>query len=420
MIWTQELRAFIAKHIDDDTDTLLLSAAKYPGIDVPAAVDQIEARRRLKNKLPEWYALSDNLIMGGRVPAEQCSSELAAKYKRGLVLGESICDMTGGMGVDLFYMSRGLKTAIYTERQSHLCENAKHNFSVLGADNIEVREGDGRDLAIPDVDTIYLDPARRAGDGSRVYEIADCEPNVVEWQGELMKHCKRLVTKHSPMVDVQRTLERLIGITDIHIVAVKGECKEVLVVQEASVVDSSSVLSSSATFATSLSSSVISPSLNGKNADVSIHCVDFVTEGVLEHHYHLGEEANANAEYCGEEVGAYLYEPDVTLMKAHAFRHLCGAYGVKKLDGDVHLYTSDVLVTDFPGRRFIVEEVMDFSSKLLKTIKRVIPQANITSRGFVLTADELRKRAGIKDGGSVYLFAGTVAGKKVLVKCRKA
>ncbi len=392
MTFTTELREFIIQHKDDDTDSLLLSAKRYPDIDVPYAVDQIEARRRLKNKLPEWYAVSDDLIMGGRIPAEQCSSEVTAKYKRSLVLGESLCDLTGGMGVDLYYMSRGLKSAIYTERQHHLCEAAEHNFNVLGADNITIHEGDGRELPIPDVDTIYLDPARRAGDGSRVYEVSDCEPNIIEWQDELLSHCKRLVTKLSPMADIQRTVERLHNVTDIHVVAVKGECKEVLMVQSSE------------------------PSTD----DINIHCVDFVTEGILEHHYRLNDETEASATYCGENVSSYLYEPDVTLMKSHAFRHICKVYGVDKLDADVHLYTSNSLVDNFPGRRFVVEEELDFSSKMLKTIKRNIPQANITSRGFVLTADELRKRAGIKDGGSVYLFACTVMGRKVIVKCKKA
>ncbi len=392
MAFTTELREFIIQHKDDDTDSLLLSAKRYPDIDVPYAVDQIEARRRLKNKLPEWYAVSDDLVMGGRIPAEQCSSEVTAKYKRSLVLGESLCDLTGGMGVDLYYMSRGLKSAIYTERQHHLCEAAEHNFNVLGADNITIHEGDGRELPIPDVDTIYLDPARRAGDGSRVYEVADCEPNIIEWQDELLNHCKRLVTKLSPMADIHRTLERLHNVTDVHVVAVKGECKEVLMVQ----------------------------SSETSTDDINIHCVDFVTEGILEHHYRMKDEAEASATYCGENVSSYLYEPDVTLMKSHAFRHICKVYGVDKLDADVHLYTSNSLVDNFPGRRFVVEEELDFSSKMLKTIKRNIPQANITSRGFVLTADELRKRAGIKDGGSVYLFACTVMGRKVIVKCKKA
>ena len=171
---TIEVRDFINTHEDDDVDGLLLSAKRFTGIDIPFAVEQIEARRRLKNKLPEWYAARKELIMGGRIPAEQCSSEATARYKRALVLGDTLCDLTGGMGVDLYYMSRGLKSAIYTEQQTHLCEAARHNFEILGADNIIVREGDGRELPLPDVDTIYLDPARRAGDGSRVYVVSGC------------------------------------------------------------------------------------------------------------------------------------------------------------------------------------------------------------------------------------------------------
>lgn len=400
MNWTKELRDFIVEHKEDDTDSLMFSASRYPGIDMPFVVDQIEARRRLKNKLPEWYAVSDDLIMGGRVPAEQCSSETTAKYKRGLVLGNTLCDMTGGMGVDLFYMSRGLDSAIYTERQEHLCEAARHNFSVLGADNVVVREGDGRSLPIPDVDTIYLDPARRAEDGGRVYEVSDCEPDVVAWQDELLSHCRHLVCKVSPMVDIHRTLSRLHNVTDVHIVAVKGECKEVLIEQGECRQDDSVELSS--------------------RESVVIHCVDFLSSCVMEHHYEYDKEKGAVSTFAENGVEDYLYEPDVTLMKACAFRHLCDDYGVKKLGGDVHLYTSETLVGQFPGRRFVVEEVMDFSSKLLKTLKRSIPQANITSRGFVLTADELRKRSGIKDGGDVYLFGAVVGGKKIIIKCRKA
>ena len=83
-LMTPELRDFIEKHQNDDTSELLLAARRYQGIDVPFAVEQIEARKRLKEKLPEWYK-NKELIMGGRVPAEQCSSELTARYKHDIV-----------------------------------------------------------------------------------------------------------------------------------------------------------------------------------------------------------------------------------------------------------------------------------------------------------------------------------------------
>ena len=396
MNWTPETKAFIHQHQNDDTDRLLLSAHRYVGIDVLFAVDQIQSRRQIKNKLPEWFA-NEDIVMSGRVPAEQCSSEQTAKYKRDLVLGDTLCDMTGGMGVDLYYMSRGLQKAVYTERQPLLCKTATHNFAALKADNIEIREGDGRTLPIPDVDTIYLDPARRAADGSRVYDLADCEPNVVEWQNDLLLHCKRLIVKMSPMVDVSRVLDLLPSITQLHIVSSKGECKEVLAVCDKNPVQSR----------------------EQARHDVEIFCVDFKSNGKILYSYKLNEERCAESVFA-EKIGNYLYEPDVSVLKAGAYKSLCASFDVQKLDVNSHLYTSVVLRDTFPGRVFEIEESVDFSSKSLKTLKRNIPQANITARNFVMTADQLRTRTGIKDGGDVYLFASTMKGiGNIILKCKK-
>lgn len=390
MLWTSTLRDFIQKHINDDTSSLLLSARKYPDIDVPFAVDQIEARKRLKNKLHEWYANPD-IITGGRIPAEQCSSEQTARYKRSIIEGESLCDMTGGMGVDFWYMTEGMTKAIYTERQSHLCEAARHNFSVLddGAHpSIEIRNGDGRDMPIPTVDVIYLDPARRATDGSRVYAIEDCEPNIIEWQDELLAHAKSVVTKVSPMVDITDALRKLRNVAEVHVVAVKNECKEVLFVQKAEKADS----------------------------DVTVHCVDFLSAKRFDYSFILSDETSVSV----SEIGRYLYEPDVTLMKAQAFATLCSCYAIAQLDYDTRLMTSSELVADFPGRIFVIDETIPFSSKTLKQLRKIIPQANIATRNFIISADELRKRTGIRDGGDVYLFGAKVNGLgDTLLKCSK-
>lgn len=389
MDWTPQLRDFVVEHMDDDLDRLLFSAGRYPEIDMPVAVEQIEARRRLRNKLPEWYAAPD-LIMGGRVPAEQCSSELTARYKRDLVVGRTLADLTGGMGVDFYYMSRGLESAVYVERQPHLCVAAKHNFKILGAGNVEVVEGDGM-LLLLEADTIYLDPARRATDGSRVYDLVACEPDVVTNRQLLMERCRRLVIKISPMADLNRVLRLMPGISQIHVLAVRGECKEVLLV------------------------------LDRDNAvdTVSIYCVDFKATGKIVFQFTCQEETDARSVFA-ETCGRYLYEPDVSVMKAGAFRCVGQRYGVSKLELNSHLYTSEELRSDFPGRIFQVEEVIAFASKTVKNLRRTIPQANITARNFPLTADKLRARTGIRDGGEVYLFATSL--NKVgacLLKCRK-
>ena len=395
MNWTPELRDFIQEHMNDDTAELLLAARKYLGIDVPFAVEQIEARKRLKGKLPEWYGNAD-LIMGGRVPAEQCSSELTARYKRNIIKGKSLCDMTGGMGVDFWYMSEGMERAIYTERSEWLCEVAKHNFQMLQTLRPEyvIRCGDGRELPIPSVDVIYLDPARRAGDGSRVYAMEDCEPNIVEWQDELLQHAKTVLVKLSPMVDLTDVMRKLKGVTEVHVVAVKNECKEVLVKQAYALGDF-------------------------PHAEcVTMHCVDFVWEKVIHYTTKFPDEMDVLVSAGG--VKHYLYEPDVTLMKAQAFGSLCHRFNVRQLEIGTHLMTSDEFIPDFPGRIFEVEEKIPFSSKVLKGLKKAISQANIATRNFVLTADELRKKTGIKDGGEVYLFGAKVKDVgQMLLKCRK-
>ncbi len=395
MNWTPLIRDFISQHINEDTAELLFAAKRYPDVDVAFAAEQIEARKRLKTKLPEWYSNPD-LIMGGRVPAEQCSSEQTARYKRGLVCtlhdgsaAESLCDLTGGMGVDFWYMSKDMKRAFYVERQQHLCEAARHNFAHLagGCPSIEIIHADGEEISIPSVDIIYLDPARRASDGSRVYAIEDCEPNVISWQSELLAHAKVVLVKLSPMVDITDALRKLHNVTDVYVVAVKNECKEVLVKMQ-----------------------------HEASSDVMFHCVDFPDEK----EYVFSSDAASEWQVRVGSLGEYLYEPDVTLMKAQAFKSLCHDFPVRQLDYDTRLMTSDEHIDAFPGRLFHIKEVIPFSSKVQKRLKSRFPKANIAVRNFPLSADELRKRTGIKDGGDVYLFGAKAFDiGNVLLVCSK-
>lgn len=406
MTWNPEIKQFIADHLQDDTARLLFSAHRFPGVDVPFAVEQIEARRRLKNKLPEWYANPD-LVMGGRIPAEQCSSEQTARYKHSLVEGyHSLCDMTGGMGVDFWYMSRGMDEAIYSECQPHLCEAASHNFAALSASSadarpvISVREGVSTQMPVPDVDVIYLDPARRSDSGSRIYEIEDCIPNVIAWQDELLSHCKRLITKVSPMADVSRTLQRLRDVLVVHIVSVRNECKELLIVQKGEQ----------------------APSLDPSAQEVMFHCVDFLPKGMVSFSFCLSELSDSASVPIVSALSEmrYLYEPDVSLMKAQAFAPLVCKYPIQMVDANTHLFVSDQAIPDFPGRSFVIDQLIEFSSRQLKQLKRQIPQANIATRNFVLSPEELRSRSGIREGGSVYLF-GCQAHQigAVLLSCHK-
>ncbi|MBR5298449.1 MAG: SAM-dependent methyltransferase [Parabacteroides sp.] len=393
MLTKQQIQ-FIQEHITDDTSRLLLSASKYPGLDIPFLVEQIVSRRQIRDKLPSWYA-NKELVFPAKIAAEQCSSEQTALYKQLLVEANwTMCDLTGGLGIDSYYFSRKVKQLTYIERFPAYCEVATHNFNVLGADNIRVLNVDTTQYIeeLPSVDAFYIDPARRGESNKRMFALSDCEPNLPELLPELLKRAPRVIAKLSPMADIQMTLDLLPGTSVVYVLSVKNECKELLFVVERT---------------TAIEEPII-------------HCVNFTSEGKESvFSFTIGDEHRTEIlKYEG--VGDFLYEPNASVLKAGAFKQVAFCYDVKKLHINSHLYTSEKLVSDFPGRIFRIDEVHPFSGKLCKGLSRIIPQANITVRNFPLTVEELRKRTKVKDGGDVYLFATTLAnGDKVLIQCSK-
>ncbi len=225
---------FIKDHATDDLTRLLLSAAKYPGMDIPFLVDQIAVRRQIREKLPSWFE-NGQLVFPAKIAAEQCSSEQTAAYKQELI-GESwtICDLTGGLGIDSYFLSRKAKHLTYIERFPVYCEAAKHNFSVLEANNITIINADAAQVVdtLPEVDAFYIDPARRGESNKRVFALQDCEPNLPGLLPALLKRSPHVIAKLSPMADIQMTLELLPGTTSVHVLSVRNECKELLFVVE--------------------------------------------------------------------------------------------------------------------------------------------------------------------------------------------
>lgn len=391
---TNEFRQFVKEHAADDLNRLLLSASRYPSIDVAFAVEQIASRRQIRDKLPAWYA-NEALLFPSKISAEQCSSEQTASYKQRLVKeSDRLCDLTGGLGIDSFYFSRLVSHVTYIERFPAYCEAARHNFAALNVANITIVEGDSKELVagLPEVDVFYIDPARRGEGNKRVYALTDCEPDLPALLPELFRHAPKVIAKLSPMADIRLTLDLLPGTTGIHVLSVKNECKELLFVVERDM-------------------EMVSP---------AIHCINFNNNGREESFTFSLMDEQVEELHLACQLKRYLYEPNASLLKAGAFKSTAARFGMEKLHVSSHLYTSDERKDNFPGRSFVVEEVYPFSSKLCKSLAKDIPQANITVRNFPLSVDELRKRTKIADGGEVYLFATTLAdNSKILVKCRK-
>lgn len=388
-----ETLRFIEEHKEDDTRVLALQGRKYPGVDMGVAITQIAGRQVAARKVPSWHAVS-GLWYPRHLSMEQCSSEATALYKASLLQGDTFADLTGGFGIDCCFISRHFGQADYVERQAELCELALHNFPLVGVGHIRVHHQDGaaylQDM-LP-VDCLFLDPARRDGQGGKTVAISDCEPDVGVLEPLLVAKAKTVLVKLSPMLDLSLALGGLKTVREVHVVAVNNECKELLLVLQEAAVSSEAV----------------------------VHCEHIAGNGERQHYVFTLNQEKASLCPLADEVGAYLYEPNAAILKAGAFRSLTQAYPVEKLHASSHLYTSDDWVAGFPGRRFRVEGVSGFGKKELKAFLQDRTQANITVRNFPLSVAELRKRLRLKEGGDDYIFATTLSNnQKVLIRGTK-
>lgn len=379
---------FIREHAGDDVRQLALQAKRYPEVDMRVAATQIEGRRLASTKLPTWAAV-DGMVYPVRLSLEQCSSEVTARYKASLVSGQRLADLTGGFGVDCSYMAEGFEETTYIERNEELCRIAGHNFALLGRP-IRVVNADSEEAldSLPHQDWIFIDPARRDKAGNKVVSLMDCTPDVCRLKPLLMQKATRMMIKCSPMLDISQAVRELQSVSEVHVVSVNNECKELLLI------------------------------LGGAAVEGSIHTINYHGGEVQKFVYAASEEVAALCPYA-TSVARYLYEPNSSLMKAGCYRLPAQRYGLSKLHPNTHLYTSDTLVSDFPGRVFRVERVCGFGKKELKTLG--CKQANLAVRNFPERVDALQKRLKIQDGGSTYLFATTLQDEsKALIVCTKA
>ena len=388
----KETRQFISEHEKDDIFTLRLQYNNNPDIDINLAINQITGKQKIKNKVPLFYH-NDDVLYPAQLSLEQSSSELTAQYKATLCHGNTLIDLTGGFGVDCCFISDHFKEVIYVERQTTLCELATHNFKVLGKNHIQVVNTETEEYlpTIKHVDWIYIDPARRSSSGKKVVLLSDCEPDVSALASVLLSKANQIMIKLSPMMDITSAIKELPNTSEIHIISVENECKEVLLILNQSTLN-----------------------------DKKIRTVNFAKNNnnqIFE--YNLIEESNTNTSLTST-VSDYLFEPNASVMKSGAFKLIGAKFGLNKLHINTHLYTSDKLPLEFPGRVFKVQHCWGSSKKELKELTEQKSKANISCRNYPLSVEELRKKLKIKDGGDTYLFACTLANdEKLIIECTK-
>ena len=384
---TQE---FIKEHRQDDVRQLALKAHVYPEVDMLTAITQIAGRQAVAAKIPSWHQV-DELQYPVHLSLEQCSSEVTARYKASLLKGDSLVDLTGGFGVDCAFMAKNFRQVTYVERQEELCEIAEHNFVQLGLSNISVFHKDSVSFLreMNEAGCIFIDPARRSRHGRKIIKISDCEPNVEELETVLLEKGKEIMIKLSPMLDLSQALQSLTAVGEVHVVSVRNECKELLLLLRSE-----------------------------KPGNTPIHCINIDSNGEKQAFiFTVKEEADATCIYTND-INRYLYEPNASLLKAGAFKSIGARYSLKKLHPNSHLYTSDELVERFPGRKFLV--LADSLGKMEKGLFPNLQKANVATRNYPLAANDLRKKLNVSDGGDIYLFGTTLSNnKKVVIKCEK-
>lgn len=392
---TKEFINFVNAHKDEDTARLLLSAARYPSIDMPAAVQQIEGLRTARDKWPSLLACPDYLYPP-RLNREQSSSESAARYKASLQPAPlTVADLTGGMGIDTLAFARVAQHVDYIERDPQLCALMEHNLRALGVTNVTVHCADSMEwfgrIQRYDPTMIYMDPARRDAAGRKVAGFEDCTPNILDHAALLRARCQRLMVKASPMIDIDLACRQLGDVSEVHVVGVKGECKEVL---------------------------FLCGSTAGEPQITCVNLNTLITQNTPRPPFSFShsEEAAAEGRYC-QRIGHYLYEPDATLMKGGPFKLLAQRYGLELLGRNTHLYSADRLVDDFPGRIFEVLRELKLSRK---EVLAAIPggRAHVVTRNYPLEAAVLQKQLGLKEGGDVFIVATSVGDRKCGFLCK--
>lgn len=445
MLTNDETLHFIAQHRNDSVPQLALAKHNTPNIDLPFALDQIAGWQTACQKLPSW-AENPNILYPPHLSMEQCSSQTTAQYKADVVWqitnnlilkGEthkakrnttkdeqltnkcehtSFVDLTGGFGVDFSFIAQRFAHATYVEHQQQLCQLALHNLQALNLNQAEVVccEAESYLERMQYTCCIYLDPARRDKNGAKTVLIEHCSPNVLELLPKLLAKCKVLAVKLSPMLHWQLALVKLreLGawVRQLHIVAVKNECKELLfLITNGSYEDNGN---NHSTNENSTDAPLNKLNFKGEQNvyttnDTEITCYN---DGAC-FRYMLAEAENTpqTTLQTNPQAGMFLYEPHAAIMKSGCFGLLCCRMGVEAFAPNSHLFISNNEVPNFPGRAFKLVSVSSFNKRELKTALQGIEKANIATRNFPLKPDALRKKLKLKDGGEHYLFATTDA-----------
>ena len=389
-----EVQAFILQHESDDPTKLILKSAEVSGVPMARIADQIEGRKKAKEKLASYYNTKE-IVFPATVSVEQSSSETTAAFKSRILSQKlsqrSLCvDLTGGLGVDTFFLSRVFDHVDYVESNTELLEIARHNHLKLGAGNITYHNVSSEEYlgsAKTSIECVYIDPSRRDAHNRKVSSLASCEPKVLGLLPFIFLRTKYVLLKTSPLLDITEAIKQLERTSHVYIVSVDNECKEVLFFMEYNAI-----------------------------TEPLIEAMNLSKDSVSSFRFVFSEEKNLQLSFADPEE--YIYEPNASILKAGAFKTISARFSIDKIHPNTHLYTSKNLLRNFPGRVF---KILDLTKPYPKVLKQYFPEgyANIFTRNYPLSSQELKTKTRLKDGGSGFLIGFSGVKKKFLAVATK-
>ena len=385
-----DIQKFINGHEGGDVTALALKKPPNPDWDYRLILDQIKTRQKARTKLPLWPDHHPDIIFPPSDILEQASSAATARYKARLVKGKSFVDLTGGAGVDSCALTEHYESGTIIERDEHAAELIAHNLPLLYLSGVDLdvicTTAEEFVKAMPSVDLVIIDPQRRDGQQKGKFRLENTAPNVLELLPVLLNKTTHIMIKTSPMLDIAQTVADLQHVQAVHVVEYRKDCKELLFIISKNVPNTPQITAVS---------------------------IDDAGEVLSNLNFTLEEEKKTKAALSMPLN--YLYEPGPAFQKSGGFHVISDYFGVEKLQQHTHLYTSETLRTDFPGRSFEI-----IGKHPAKAEKVPLKQAHITTRNFPMSTAALRKKLKIRDGGDDYLFACTLMdGSKALLHGRK-
>ncbi|WP_299134006.1 class I SAM-dependent methyltransferase [uncultured Tenacibaculum sp.] len=388
-ILNNDIQSFINNNLKSNIDKLLFKGSPFKQVSIQELANQIIAKQKSEKKLPTWFNAS-TIYYPAKLSIEQTSSEITAEYKNSIVKGKTIIDITGGFGVDTYYFSKIFENVIHCEINEELSKIVNYNYRQLGVENVHTIPKNGIEYlkeTSEKVDCIYIDPSRRNDAKGKVFLLKDCLPNVPDNLDFLFSKSDVILIKNSPILDISATINELKHVKEIHIIGVKNEVKELLFLLEKNY---------------------------NKNIEIKTHNF-LINKNKQEFNFSF----NSISEITFNLPLNFLYEPNSTILKSGGFNQISSYYKLDKLHQHSHLYTSEVLKENFPGRTFLIEKFFKYNKKRIR--KEILDeQANITIRNFPKTVAQLRKETKLKDGGNIYLFFTTnFNNEPIVIKCKK-